>query len=272
MTGRLLWLPAALKNAGLEVDAVAGWEKRGKLGMRPSVVVLHHTAAPMGRNAPSLNVVVHGRSDLPGPLCHVLIGRDGTCHVIAAGVANHAGTGGWQGITGNSRAIGIEVENVGTPAEPWTPDLVDVMVRAARACATEAGIPTSMVCGHKEWAPRRKIDPHTLSMRTVRALIAATPTPSEEDDMPYTRDELKTVVREVLNEGTGKGQKNWAGTSKATLASIQGVRNVVNAIQGDTEALQAELGEALAAEGVAASAAQVEAVVRKVFADAADGG
>src|SRR5688500_6178819 len=108
--------------------------------MRPKVVILHHTAGSATGNAPSLRVCIEGRSDLPGPLCHVLIGRDGTCHVIASGRAHHAGTGSWLGVTGNSNAIGIEVENVGTNAEPWRPELVDVMVRCAAACAAEAGI------------------------------------------------------------------------------------------------------------------------------------
>ena len=186
MTGRLLWLPAALKHAGLKVSTVGGWETRGQPQMHPRALVLHHTAAPKGRDAPSLNVCINGRSDLPGPLCHILIGRDGTCHVIASGRAHHAGTGSWKGVTGNSNAIGIEVENVGTPAEPWTDRLVDVMVRASRACIDEAGIPVSMVCGHKEWAPRRKVDPHSLSMNHIRALIAATGRPQpqpEGDDM-----------------------------------------------------------------------------------------
>ena len=180
--GRLLWLPAALKHAGLKVSTVGGWETRGQPQMHPRVLVLHHTAAPKGRDAPSLNVCINGRSDLPGPLCHILIGRDGTCHVIASGRAHHAGTGSWKGVTGNSNAIGIEVENVGTPAEPWTDRLIDVMVRASRACIDEADIPVSMVCGHKEWAPRRKVDPHSLSMNHIRALISATETDQGEED------------------------------------------------------------------------------------------
>jgi hypothetical protein len=185
-SGRLLWLPAALKDAGLEVDTAAGWETRGRAAMTPRVLVLHHTAGPKGRNAPSLNVVINGRSDLPGPLCHILIGRDGTCFVIASGVAHHAGKGSWQGVTGNAHAIGIEVENVGTKAEPWTDELVDVMVRASRACINAARIPVSMVCFHREWAPSRKVDPHSLNPAAIRGRIATgttPPPPAQEDDM-----------------------------------------------------------------------------------------
>jgi hypothetical protein len=155
------------------VNVVGGWEARGSANMHPRVIVLHHTAGSRTGNAPSLRVCIEGRSDLPGPLCHVLIGRDGTCHVIASGVAHHAGTGQWLGVTGNSNAIGIEVENVGTTAEPWSDELVDVMVRAAAACAADAGISPRMVCGHKEWAPRRKVDPHSLGMDVIRERIEA---------------------------------------------------------------------------------------------------
>ena len=213
VTGRLLWLPAALKDAGLRVNVVGGWERRGEPQMHPRVVVLHHTAAPKGRNAPSLGVCIDGRSDLPGPLCHVLIGRDGTCHVIASGRANHAGVGSWRGVKGNANAIGIEVENVGTKAEPWHPELVDVMVRAAAACCREAGIPPAMVCGHKEWAPNRKVDPHTLSMSDIRlridAALPATPPPdAEEDPLAFaTHEERESFVTEAYEDVVGRTPK-----------------------------------------------------------------
>jgi CHAP domain len=42
--------------------------------------------------------------------------------------------------------------------------------------------------------------------------------------------DLKSAVREVLNEGTAKGQKAWAGTSEATLGTAQGM---INLLKGD---------------------------------------
>ena len=66
--------------------------------------------------------------------------------------------------------IGVECENNGT-TEPWTARMVDVMVRISAACADVYGFPASMVCGHKEWAPARKIDPHTLDMTDIRARV-----------------------------------------------------------------------------------------------------
>lgn len=42
-----------------------------------------------------------------------------------------------------------------------------------------------------------------------------------------TVGELARSVRRVLNEGTAYGQTSWAGTSKATLAAIQQVVNLI---------------------------------------------
>jgi hypothetical protein len=42
-----------------------------------------------------------------------------------------------------------------------------------------------------------------------------------------TVTDLEKAVREVLNEGTAYGQTSWAGTSKATLAAIQHVANLI---------------------------------------------
>ncbi|MEO5837776.1 MAG: peptidoglycan-binding protein, partial [Acidimicrobiales bacterium] len=80
-----------LRNAGLKVVEVDGWLTRVSDSFDARGLVDHHTAGGRTGNAPSLNICINGRSDLPGPLCNVLIGRDGTCYVIAAGRANHAG-------------------------------------------------------------------------------------------------------------------------------------------------------------------------------------
>ncbi|MEP6528225.1 MAG: glycoside hydrolase domain-containing protein [Nocardioidaceae bacterium] len=40
-----------------------------------------------------------------------------------------------------------------------------------------------------------------------------------------TQADLENAVRKVLNEGTAPGQPSWAGTSKATLGTVQGLTN-----------------------------------------------
>lgn len=181
---RDLQIAARLRAAGLTVAEEPGWQTRGSDQFNPRGLVLHHTAGAARGNAPSLAVCTHGRADLPGPLCHVLIGRDGTCHVIAAGRANHAGAGSWNGLAGNASVYGIEVENIGTGAEPWTEELLDITARAAATFP----VPTDLICQHKEWAPGRKIDMHTIDGGDMRRRIefhrlpTPAPIPLEEDD------------------------------------------------------------------------------------------
>jgi len=42
-----------------------------------------------------------------------------------------------------------------------------------------------------------------------------------------TEADLERVMRNVLNEGTAFGQLNWAGTSQATLHTLQQVYNLL---------------------------------------------
>lgn len=160
-----------LRSYGLDVVEHTGWKTRGSSWFFPRGVVGHHTASRTGSDVPSLRICINGRTDLAGPLCHVLISRSAQCHMIAAGRANHAGSGGWKGLTGNRSVFGIEVENNGI-GEPWHPDVVQAFDLAAAALLDEINADASWYCGHKEWT-RRKIDPHGLDMNEQRARIQA---------------------------------------------------------------------------------------------------
>jgi peptidoglycan hydrolase-like protein with peptidoglycan-binding domain len=161
-----------------------GWANRGRRDMSSSVkgVVCHHTAGKPTHNMPSLKTLVSGRSGLPGPLAQLGLGRDGTYYVIAAGLANHAGKGGWKDESGNSRFIGIEAENTGCEkrdlakgckaADPWPDVQLDAYKRGVAAILTKLGQDASWCCGHKEWAPKRKPDPHTINMDEFRSDVA----------------------------------------------------------------------------------------------------
>src|SRR5690606_33561470 len=110
-----------------------------------------------------------GRADLPGPLAHFALRRDGTIHVVAAGMAYHAGAVTDSSIYGNAHSIGIEAGNDGV-GEPWP----DVQLRAYRALCAELcrafGLPASRVKGHKEicYPQGRKIDPRGIDMSSFR--------------------------------------------------------------------------------------------------------
>ena len=159
-----------LRKYGLTVVEINGWQTRGSSTFNPRGSVDHHTAGSSRGNAPSLNICINGRTGLPGPLCNVLIGRDNTCYVIAAGRANHAGRGGWNGLSGNSSVYGIERENVGTPAEPWRED--QHLVAGAAHAALMEGKNLDNVCRHAEWTSR-KIDTHSVNGDDLRHLVKA---------------------------------------------------------------------------------------------------
>lgn len=177
---RALWLPEALQDYGVEVTLTAGWETRGRdahwlnpfsATFRPQGCTFHHTAGGPGE-CPSLGVCINGRPDVPGPLCHGLVGRSGRVYLIASGIANHAGAGGWLGLTSNKQVLGFEFEHsgyiAGPKAEAWTDHIMDVAVRIGAAVADGAGFDVKMLHAHYEWAPQRKVDPRGWAMPGIR--------------------------------------------------------------------------------------------------------
>lgn len=174
MAFSLIWLPDVLKTAGLKVAKVDGWENRGRADVGPiKGVMCHHTAGPKTGNMPSLRIVTEGRPDLPGPLSQLCLGRDGTFYVVAAGRANHAGKGQWQGITiGNTSFIGIEAKNKGTSDDfPWPEVQMDAYRRGVAAILKKIGQNPIMCCGHKEYSSTGKIDP-LFNMNVFRLDVA----------------------------------------------------------------------------------------------------
>jgi peptidoglycan hydrolase-like protein with peptidoglycan-binding domain len=177
MAFSLTWLPDVLEAAGLKVALVEGWETRGRGEMgKVRGVICHHTAGSRNGNMPTLGLLIKGRSDLPGPLAQLGLGRDGTWYVIAAGRCNHAGKGSWQGITtGNSSMIGVEAENTGSTKDfPWPAVQMDAYRRGVAAILNHVGKGAEFCCGHREYAlPKgRKEDP-LFDMGAFRDSVAA---------------------------------------------------------------------------------------------------
>lgn len=173
MTVMLTQLADVLRGRGLDVVEVRDWKTRGH-GPFVAVdgIVDHHTAGPVEGDYPSLTTVTRGRVGLAGPLCNLGIGRTGRVYVVAAGVAWHAGQ--VKATTyANSRRIGVEVEATGRDGVPtdWPAVQLDALARVNAACAIEWHFDEGDVLGHKEvcWPVGRKIDPHPVSMQSVRA-------------------------------------------------------------------------------------------------------
>lgn len=215
-----LRLPKRLKRAGLEPEVVHGWDTRGSSSFNPKGHVNHHTAGGRNGAQPSLNICINGRSDLPGPLCNIFLPREESRRVIvvAAGRANHAGSGGWGGLSGNSSVYGVECEHVGTAAEPLSALRYDNMVRIAAAVAHDQ-FGANMVCQHREWAPRRKPDftaahiPDGNRFRNdvqamMNAITSPAPKPPKEEDMlalivcdTNRSNELPEEMRDAASKG-----------------------------------------------------------------------
>ncbi len=183
---RALYLPDILTDAGCRVRTVEGWETRGKdskfFPFRPAGVLEHHTATSRKLSIVGLlALIVRGRVDLAGPLAQLVPDRTGIIYVVASGIANHAGIGKWNGLSGARVLFGLEGANEGT-GEPWPNPQIDVMERSTAAICDYIGADESDVAGHREYAtPKgRKIDPVGIDMNQFRARIRER---FEEDDM-----------------------------------------------------------------------------------------
>lgn len=169
----MLWLAPVLRAAGLNVFETEGWATRGKDVMVPKVLVAHHTATGTNWSDLALDRLLRvGRTDLPGPLCHIHLTRTGQCRLIAAGMANHAGKGSWKGHSGNAIAVGIEAANNGL-GEYWPQAQIDAYDRASAAILKHIGRDSTYLCGHREWAPMRKVDPTGIAMPAMRTKVQA---------------------------------------------------------------------------------------------------
>lgn len=165
----------------LQVIETEGWASRtydvnGMSGV--AGVLWHHTAtasaAGYTQGAPTLQMCMYGRSDLPGPLCNIVFGRAGEVYLVAAGEANHAGRGSIGGAyqdLGNYYLIGIEMESSGT-SDDWTSEQRRLAphLGAALDLAYSGGSDFYQV-GHKEYSSEGKIDPAYWDMDSFRAEI-----------------------------------------------------------------------------------------------------
>jgi hypothetical protein len=161
------WLADAARLTGYPVNEVSGWKSRGH-GQMSSIqgVVGHHTAtsAKAAGDYPSLAIVRDGRSDLPGPLSNLGLGRSGTIYVIAAGLCYHAGASAWAGFTSlNSTFLGIEAENDGSGN--WTDAQLDAYPKLVGALLKQMGRGVERYVSHRTCATPagRKPDPAKIS-------------------------------------------------------------------------------------------------------------
>lgn len=181
-----------LREAGLTVSEYPGWRQRGHVGtFAPFGGVWHHTG---GRK--DLEIVAKvGRPDLAAPLANLFLDTEGVWHVVAAGVAWHAGAGHAAVLTsvghdvaptgfaadlgladdygsGNHYLVGVEVENLGTAADPYPAVQVEALVKGSAALCKALHWTANRWIHHREWTAR-KVDMSLADKLDLRALVAA---------------------------------------------------------------------------------------------------
>ncbi|TQJ55035.1 peptidoglycan-binding protein [Streptomyces sp. SLBN-115] len=183
-------LVSALRAEGVTVVEHSGWRTnnrnhKGSWGPVNGVIV-HHTVTSGTGN--SVSLCFDGHSALPGPLCHGVIAKDGTVHLVGNGRANHAGSGDGDVLKaviaekalpapnerdtdGNVHFYGFECVNLGDGKDPWPTVQLEAMVRASAALCRAHGWSAASVIGHKEWTST-KIDPRGFTMADFRARVA----------------------------------------------------------------------------------------------------
>ncbi|MEU2504257.1 peptidoglycan-binding protein [Streptomyces sp. NPDC007863] len=187
-------LLAALRAEGVTVVEHPGWRghHRNRAGAWGPVagVMIHHTVST--GTAHSVEMCFDGYDSLPGPLCHGVIAKDGTVHLVSDGRANHAGGGdpsvlravvteaygdrppaprehqGSAGaVDGNSRFYGFECVNLGNGRDPWPAAQLDAVERVSAALCRAHGWGARSVIGHLEWSDW-KSDPKGFAMPVMR--------------------------------------------------------------------------------------------------------
>lgn len=265
-----------LRDAGLPVEVVPGWERRGNDPSEWLALVDHHTASnPKGGPRPSLGVCTHGRPGVPGPLCNDLLDRDGVFVIVAAGAANHPGVawipqrgGIGSGVKYWTLGCEVELSGVGEPF-PVEGRQYEHMIRADAAISIYLGLdPSTDLFDHKAVArPHgRKIDVHPYDLNDGRVRVArkmtghrpptTTPTPGDltvteaqrlDKRIDVMRDATKFLL-EVLQQQLELQQRQIDGAHRridllrdATLLIRSGDLARVAQLEAELAAVDADL-------------------------------
>lgn len=189
----------ALRAEGVKVIEYQSWRthNRNHKGAWGPVngVMLHHTVSSGALS--SVELCYNGYAELPGPLCHGVITKDGTVYLVGNGRTNHAGggdpnvlqavtderyndrppvpqRGNANGVDGNAHFYGFECINLGNGKDPWPAEQVEAMVRVSAALCRSHVWSSKSAIAHREWSKDKPdpAGPGMPSMPDMRAKIA----------------------------------------------------------------------------------------------------
>lgn len=209
----ILWLPDILADAfrgmrGYQVEAYPGFAERGRRSsFNPTHadhggVCNHHTGA--GAFDALLRYMAETSSI--APLCHWSTSRphNGIVRVVivSANRANHAGRGGrgrdgtpWVPTDqGNTYLVGGEHQNSGY--QDWPDQQNEAIHIGSAAILRQLGHGADRAVDHKDYAPGRKWDRHSVSLAAEQAVIARylRINPSFLEDLPMDDNTLFGLV------------------------------------------------------------------------------
>jgi len=234
-----------LRAEGLDVVEVGDWEHHNRNHKGPwgpvHGVMIHHTVTK-GTTA-TVGIVRDGYADLPGPLCHGMIAKDGRVHLVGYGRANHAGLGDpdvlaaviaekappvddQATVDGNRSFYGFECENLGDGHDPWPEEQLLAIERVAAALCRHHGWSVRSVIRHLDWQPG-KIDPRgpgldwaSMLARIAKRLGSRPPTtPLPVPSRPKVS--LSKLIAAALHDPQAKGTPvTYAGTRIVEAALV----------------------------------------------------
>ncbi|MFE2046801.1 N-acetylmuramoyl-L-alanine amidase [Streptomyces sp. NPDC059477] len=242
-------LLTALRNEGVKVVEVGNWKTHNRNSKGPwgpvHGVMIHHTVTK--GSAATVAICRDGYTELPGPLCHGVITKDGTVHLVGHGRANHAGSGdddvlkaviaetavpadNEANTDGNTHFYGFECENLGDGKDPWPAAQLLAIEKAAAAVCRAHGWTEQSVIGHLEWQPG-KIDPRGFTMASMRERIAARLGSDEPNTpAPSAPSTPSTPARPVVDLSQLIAAAKADPPKSGTPVSYSGVKTVENAL------------------------------------------
>ncbi|MBW5252033.1 N-acetylmuramoyl-L-alanine amidase [Streptomyces sp. P01-B04] len=207
----------AVRSLGVKVIERPGYLQHNREGhgnWGPVNGVLHHHTVTKG-TAATVSIVDKGYADLPGPLCHGMIAKNGDLHMIGWGRANHAGLGDpdvlaaviaettlpkpkRNTIDGNARFYGFESENLGDGKDPWPAAQLRTMAAVGFVLCRYHKWSERSVIGHLEWQVG-KVDPRGpgVSMAGIRKATGALLRPVPKPKPPATAPKPPPVLHPV---------------------------------------------------------------------------
>lgn len=281
---RALWLRDVLEDLrqqGVPVHYVAGWETRGSTTFDPRGIICHDTGgSATSTDEGEIGTLLNGSTSAPAPIAQLYLSRTTGVHLVAAGRCNHALTGQAGPLKGfgNSNLIGIEA--AANPGRAWPAAQYRwYVLLVAAICRRRGWTADRNIAAHREHQPGQKVDPQGISMPTFRADVARAITNPDTttgddvlEDSAAGRNTHDRVYALLTMADSGGGNENNA------LADIlREIKTAVTAIKVDPTAFAAAvvkdttfittLAAAVAAQvtmQAGATAGQVEEIVGRV--------